>query len=191
MLLNNQNMDFNRFSDAVLYFWLANREKTACAITGDSMAPIIRHGDMLAIQHGSGNIRIGDVAVFKSDDRTIAHRVVWKHSDGKTTRFLLKGDASCVFDPPVSDEEILGKVVQVSGRHGSLYFDSNLWKGTNCLIATLSYLSGKCRLHDSLRWKCVRTAFVLISRVLPKRFSYVQVLFNWTCRLERSLSATH
>jgi len=83
-------------------------------VTGSSMLPSIRPGDMVTIERRTLNeVRRGDVALFTHDGRLFAHRVISREG----TRLVTQGDSIPSADAPVSAADLLGVVVGVS-RNG-------------------------------------------------------------------------
>lgn len=172
--------------EAVLEIWAVRREKTTCTIAGNSMAPLIRDGDSLVVEHGNQGIRRGDVVLFKTPEKLYAHRVVRVKRRKGTTSFLVKGDSSAAFDGLITREHILGKVVAVTGSNGHLDFTSPFWRFANVVVSFLSYVSGKHLEAESAFWKGLHYLLCLRSLVFPNspalRHSVVQAL----CRVYNS-----
>lgn len=82
-------------------------------VTGSSMLPSIRPGDVLEIRRCSiDEAAPGDIVLFTRHRRLFAHRVVWRSGAALVTQ----GDAVAVPDPSVGAHELLGKVTHVSRR---------------------------------------------------------------------------
>ncbi len=83
-------------------------------VTGDSMFPCMRPGDVLSISRSGEAIREGDVVVFERHRRLVAHRVV----DCTGAFIITRGDRLRHSDQPVPRSAILGRVcsIQRSGR---------------------------------------------------------------------------
>ena len=80
---------------------------------GRSMSPLIRDGDTVTLAPPDGRIRIGDVILFRDSlGRPVLHRVIRKTPTGVITR----GDACLEQDGITAHYDILGRVVDVSGR---------------------------------------------------------------------------
>ena len=81
-------------------------------VTGASMLPSIWPGDVVAVCSSSLNqISRGDVVLFFRDRRFVVHRVVEVSGD----RLLTRGDSVLGPDTPVSSDELLGRVVSITG----------------------------------------------------------------------------
>jgi len=84
------------------------------AVTGTSMLPSIRPGDMLEVhRQGMEAILPGDVVLFLRNGGFAAHRVMEKAGEPDRTLLITRGDALRVPDSPVSPEELLGRVTAI------------------------------------------------------------------------------
>ena len=78
---------------------------------GQSMEPAIPDGAQVRIAISeSPNLVIGQIAVFRISSILVAHRVVYRGSDGWV---LTQGDNSIECDPPIREENVEGLVVAV------------------------------------------------------------------------------
>lgn len=85
-------------------------------VSGWSMLPTLWPGDTLVVQRaGSDEIAEGDIVLFARDRRFFVHRVIRK--DRSALMVQTRGDALPRPDPPVSNRELLGRVVSVE-RNG-------------------------------------------------------------------------
>lgn len=168
----------NSYLKAVLDIWSERGEETICEIAGNCMAPMIREGDSLNIQHGIQNIHVGDVIVFGTPGNIVVNRVVHiVHKNGGRF-FLVKGDGGSGLHPPLSENQILGKVVEVSGSNGHLRLNSAFWKAMNRLLSIRSYISTRELMADSPFWKAAHYLFVVRSKFLPQWFSIQLLLWR-------------
>lgn len=77
---------------------------------GSSMLPHLDAGRRVSVERQP--LRFGDLAAFVADDgRIVVHRYVGRVG----RRLLLLGDANPRFDPLISPEQIVGRVVSVDG----------------------------------------------------------------------------
>jgi signal peptidase I len=166
------------YLDSVLDIWTARGEKHTCSISGNSMAPLIKHGDTMVVEHGSRDLHSGDVVIFKTQDKILAHRLIQvkKRSEGKV--FICKGDNCRTFDQPFDADHILGKVVEVKSKNGHLYYKSACWRFLNYFLMILSLISQDRHKTDSIFWKGANCLFVFVSNILPKRFSIRDILLK-------------
>jgi signal peptidase I len=89
-------------------------------VFGTSMAPAMLPGDLVTIQRaGLAEISAGEVVLFLKDGRLFVHRVVGHEviapatNSNKEVRLITRGDRLLQNDPPVSSQELLGRVVWV------------------------------------------------------------------------------
>jgi signal peptidase len=91
---------------------------------GHSMHPTIRDGEAVTVEPVEpGNVKRGDVVLYRTSSGVIAHRVIRiERREDKPGVFHLRGDASTSRDAPVGAEQILGRVISVErmGRTVSL-----------------------------------------------------------------------
>jgi signal peptidase I len=79
--------------------------------TGWSMLPTVWPGDMLVIERvSSEDVFEGDLVMFSSGRRFVAHRVVAKDRSSAGSRIQTQGDAVPLPDCPVAESDLLGKV---------------------------------------------------------------------------------
>lgn len=82
---------------------------------GHSMHPTIRDGEVLLVEPVvCADVHRGDVVLYRTGERVIAHRVV-RVEGGESIgySFTLRGDACRSSDEPVSAEQVLGRVVAI------------------------------------------------------------------------------
>lgn len=164
--------------DAILDVWSKKGEKTTSILIGHSMAPLIRNGDTVVIEHGRNHMYIGDIVVFKKSHKICAHRLIGILNKRIRPKFLLKGDSCTAFDPLITDEQIIGKIIEVKGLNGALKFNSFFWRLSNYLLAQLSYLSGKCNAADVKLWETLSRLLSFSSKIVLKRKSYWNALLR-------------
>jgi len=130
---------------------------------GSSMRPFIESGDVILIEPlDSTKVRSGDVVFYRRVDGGLtAHRLVKiNHSEGSTI-LTMKGDALDYSDPPVSPEQVLGRVISVEKDGHNVKLDTGI---SRLLTRTWALTSPMSRwLHPILRklWR-------LHSRLSPR-----------------------
>jgi hypothetical protein len=150
--------------------WGERGEKSACTIEGNCMLPTIRNGNTLVLKHGNRDIRRGDVVVFGAPGSVRVHRVVQIQNRSGKRHFLLKGDQVPTFHAPLSEEQILARVLEVHGPEKHLNLDSTFWKCMNYLMALRSQIQGRCSEAESPCWKGLNALLVCIGKLFPDRF---------------------
>lgn len=82
-------------------------------VTGSSMLPAIRPADTILVRHCSfEEAELHDIVLFTRQRRLFAHRVVSRSA----AHLITQGDGLAGPDHPVTADELLGKVVQVTRR---------------------------------------------------------------------------
>jgi hypothetical protein len=162
--------------------WAEMGEKTSCRIIGDCMAPLIRQGDLLVIEHGKGSLRRGDILVFKKDENLLAHRLVYIEKTTAGELLYTKGDRSRYIDPPLFPDQIQGKVLEARGSNGHLNFTSRFWLLSSYLLAVLSHASAPDCRSGIFLWRALR---VLRSIISPKLLAQRDVFFRALCATSR------
>jgi signal peptidase len=84
-------------------------------VTSGSMEPTLSEGDGYVLV--GGDVEVGDVITFRTEDGYVTHRVVGESAGGYTTR----GDANPSTDqaggaPLIQEEQVLGKALTVGGQ---------------------------------------------------------------------------
>ena len=131
----------NPVLQAVLNVWSQAGGRHYISITGRSMLPLIRDGDYVLVAHRNTGVKRGDVVVFRYDGKLVAHRVlrIYKGETGYT--FITKGDNVLQFDPPLSANEIVGKVLVIKRGQRQMSLDTAIWRilGWHIAISTLAW----------------------------------------------------
>ena len=86
------------------------------------MRPAIEDGDLITVGPvGEDAIRPGDVILYRRGRRPIAHRVqrVVVDADGAVA-VVARGDGKAADDAPIALEQVLGRVVAVESRPGTV-----------------------------------------------------------------------
>jgi hypothetical protein len=83
---------------------------------GWSMLPSLWPGDALMIERTSREgVSLGDIVLFRREDRFFVHRLVSKCASD--SNLVTRGDALPHSDLPITDRELLGKVISLE-RNG-------------------------------------------------------------------------
>ena len=127
---------------------LSNGASLRVRVTGRSMKPFLRGGEVLTIRQVSClSLGRGDLILFRNnDDLPVLHRIIKKRKSGDGTFCVLtKGDALMAFDGEITGERVLGKVFRIertlrSGKTRHMHMNSLFYRGMNFLIAVLGSL---------------------------------------------------
>lgn len=137
--------------EAMLNVWAQTKEQHYIPIAGCSMLPLIRDGDSVLITHGCDGVKRGDVVVFRCNGKLVAHRVIGREFDkgSNSVTFITKGDNVFQYDPPVSETEIVGRVLGIRKADRQIMLDTVVWRALGLVIAvgvlTASRLHSRCR----------------------------------------------
>lgn len=86
---------------------------------GFSMFPFIGTGDKIVIRPEK-KMNIGDIIVFKRDDRMVCHRIVTVFEKDGIKYYQTMGDSHFHLDDPITADRILGKVLKIERENVSL-----------------------------------------------------------------------
>ena len=127
------------------YFSLLTQEDTVLWFDGGgySMLPLFWPGCRVRMNIRFERLEIGQVAVFSSGNKLIAHRLV--EYDPTQNTWITKGDTLHFFDQPVEEGNILG-IVDFIDQYGK-----QLWVGSDPAVARLSAKLGRT-LENNLGW---------------------------------------
>ena len=106
---------------------------------GHSMHPTIRSGETIIVAPVSaGPVARGDIILYRAARGVIAHRVVRiEKRSGAAVRFIARGDGAPSEDVPIPPHDILGKVMAVHRRGGSVDLGSRMARLRSTLIVTV------------------------------------------------------
>jgi len=102
-------------------------------VSGYSMAPLLRPGDVVVVRLGQVRPRLGDLVVRRQSDALVVHRVI--KLAGR--QVITKGDATIFPDPPATPAELLGVVTSIEGT-STLDLTRGAWRMLNPALALYS-----------------------------------------------------
>lgn len=166
--MNHKTVD--TYLQPVLELWGEGQEQSRCTITGDCMAPLIQDGDVLVIRHGNSDIHTGDVAVYGEPGNFYVHRVIKMYINNGERTYTLKPDNHYTVRQNIQVGRIIGKVVEVSGSCGHLYFDSWFWRCVNPLLGFTFYSYWRSACRDTFYWRSANNIIRLWRKLKPESF---------------------
>lgn len=112
-------------------------------VTGKSMSPFLRGGEILTIRKtSSSSLKTGDLVFFRDiEGNPILHRLIRKKQNKDATYTLqTKGDALISPDHPFREDVLIGKackIEKISPGTGSkeINLESSAWRKINYLVA--------------------------------------------------------
>ena len=123
--------------DTAITLWRHSADRHSLPIEGNSMLPLIRDGDCVAIESGVDQVRRGQIIVFLQGDGLVAHRFLSKVPGKGKMMFLTKGDNISRLDPMVPEEEVVGRVVAIRRGSKIMSLDTLAWQVAGLAIATV------------------------------------------------------
>jgi len=98
---------------------LASNQNIKLRVGGGSMYPFLKNGDIVTFSKcKAAELKIGDVVIFKSSAKWIAHRLIKTGTQAGKIILITKGDTCKHKDPPFTEDDLVGKVI-VFSRNGN------------------------------------------------------------------------
>ncbi len=92
---------------------------------GYSMFPTLKEGDLgRVIKCSADELTIGDLIVFKLNDKLVAHRLIDIVHQNNQQVFVAKGDHNLHKDPPFTANELVGKISSIQRKKRIIKTDS-------------------------------------------------------------------
>lgn len=115
--------------------------RASLRVTGLSMLPAIRPGDVLSIERvetnraganraGANELRPGQIILYSRNGRLKAHRIVSIRSEYVVTR----GDRLLSCDVPVRSSEVIGRVASVRRNGHPVSLEQSFWQRLAALV---------------------------------------------------------
>jgi signal peptidase I len=98
--------------------------------SGSSMFPFIRGNEYILIKRvPAAEIRMGDVIVIESKEGgNICHRLVKRGEKEGVLWLQTKGDRNEIYDPPVTAEALIGKVIAIRRKEKLVRLSGKRWE---------------------------------------------------------------
>ena len=118
-------------------------------VTGHSMSPLIRSGDVVTIEPLSGRRpAFGEVVALAPEGRLRIHRVVgWDRG-----RVVSRGDVAPEADPAMSVDDVLGRVTRVERRGREVRLGLGIERWPIAWLSRVGLWRGLARLRERLRF---------------------------------------
>lgn len=136
-----EDLRYQGIIDHLILGELDNGKEIPLRVWGKSMRPLILQGDSIRIERcAQGNLAMGDIITFKRDGTYYTHRLLRTVRRGNALRLVTKGDNEINVDPPISPDQILGRVAVIQRRNRTLYLKTPFWRFMNRLLGVFSLL---------------------------------------------------
>jgi signal peptidase I len=111
-------------------------------VGGYSMFPYLQNGDEVLIKKEPiNNLKAGDIIVFRSVKKLIAHRIITFRKTNSQIKIITKGDSLIFFDKPITEEQYIGKITDYIRKNKSISINTPKRLLLNKFIAVISTLS--------------------------------------------------
>lgn len=124
---------------------LSSQGSARLRVISNSMAPLINIDDFVIIERVQ-DYRRGDIVVIDRKGELITHRLVKVESQ----KWYTKGDRFHSLDAPVSEDDIIGKVIEIESHDNHLVMDGRKWRGINSFRGWLANI--EVGIYQSARW---------------------------------------
>ncbi len=170
------------------------RRSLSFPISGTSMLPLLQEGDMVVIEAaGPGELRRGDVILFREEGRLIVHRLVGVKTAGGQKVFCQKGDNLSGWSW-ISGDAIIGRAAAAACSGAPLNWSAFPWTWINAAlgcwggfyVASVSFLSEGKALVFAGRSSWITRAG---ARLLRSFFRFPGFLFGPALKRLRTRSA--
>jgi len=130
--------------EATLDLWTQAGGRRFIPISGRSMQPLIQSGDHVLVEHGCPTLHPGDIVVFRHRGILIAHRIIRIEAGQSGPMLTTKGDNVPYFDPPLTPDNVIGRVLMIERGNHRLSLDRPIWRGIGWGVAqiTLAWATG-------------------------------------------------
>ena len=140
---------------------------------GFSMYPFLKAGDIGIVDKCMANqLKIGDIVVFKSHQKLVAHRLVAIQQENNQTLYIAKGDKNKFLDPTFNADALFGKINSIVRNGKLMRIDSKTMKFNSFLI--LKFPNQVMKFHNfKLRIRNINSSAHLQIKTLKKNISIV------------------
>jgi hypothetical protein len=124
-------------------------------VTGHSMSPFIRSGDVVTIEPFTDRRpALGEVVALASGGILRVHRLVGRHRG----QVLVRGDVAAGSDPLASPDDLLGRVTRVERGDRRVRLGLGIERLPIAWLSRVGLLRALARLRERLRRRAARTA---------------------------------
>ncbi|MCD6428184.1 MAG: signal peptidase I [Desulfurococcales archaeon] len=86
-------------------------------VEGRSMEPLLQTGDIVIVHRVSvSDLKLNDIVVYeKNDGSLVIHRIICIRNSSNYVIIITKGDNNMFPDPPITANQVIGKVLGIDG----------------------------------------------------------------------------
>lgn len=109
---------------------------------GYSMYPFLKNGDTVIVKKNNiDSLKVGDIIIFKSYNKLIAHRLIAFKRKNKKFLIYSKGDNLVWFDKPIIEDKYIGKIITIIKRNKLVSMEKPIFIILNKIIVFFSVIS--------------------------------------------------
>ncbi|HEY0607716.1 MAG TPA: S24/S26 family peptidase [Herpetosiphonaceae bacterium] len=148
-----------------------NGAATRLVVTGTSMLPLLRPGDAVWLMAtDAATLRPGDLLLIRQQGVWLTHRLIAVGAE----RWQTKGDNNRLADPPVTAQEIEGRIVALERGGTSIDLRRRRWRVASRLLGQVSRFEQHQLIHRESRLAYVAGACF---RLLIRAIVFIAVRF--------------
>ena len=133
-------------------------------VVSNSMRPLVHQGDEVMVERiSSADLRCGDMVTLWNGKGYWTHRFLGWRMRGNTRVLITKGDACYTADPPVSPDQVIGKVAALQRKGRRLHSHRWPYAPFHALIGLLSRVQASVPRGNALN---NRGLIVLFDRIV-------------------------
>jgi signal peptidase I len=124
--------------------------------SGMSMYPLIQQGDVCRFIPiaAADSLKKGDVLLYQSGDgRLIGHRYFRSFTRNNKRYYLLKGDTNDTCDPPITEQQLVGKLLYIKRRKHTINIESSFVKLWTFIVLSYPILPKYCKKVFTLKMR--------------------------------------
>jgi hypothetical protein len=145
------------------------------------MLPLIRETYSVGVLplRDTGELRIGDIALFQWPTGLVAHRIVGKFVKDQKTYLLEKGDAA-ILPKIIATEMVVGKIVRIYRPGSTINLTSRLW----------TFINRSVGYYWNYLYILYRIIYIVKKKLLGEtKFPHIDAAYQKTYRFLSSLPA--
>ncbi len=108
-------------------------------VEGRSMEPLLQTGDIVVVHRVNTNdLKLNDIVVYeKNDGSLVIHRIICIRNSSNYVIIITKGDNNMFPDPPITANQVIGKVLGIDGVVIKIPVLGYLSLGIRCILGSI------------------------------------------------------
>ncbi|MGD0341471.1 MAG: hypothetical protein ABSA76_07175 [Bacteroidales bacterium] len=127
--MNSENETYTILKE-ISFALLAEGKTIRAKADGYSMYPFIRPGSSVLLGAVNDDVTLipGEIIAWKRESGFVLHRLIAIIKNGNETHYITRGDSSLQEDPPLSRDQVAGRVIMIEDKNGKTREGSQLIK---------------------------------------------------------------